>query len=1240
MKPFILNLGFAIQLPLMRRSLILFGLLIATLANAYQEKPIYSVYLVGDAGEPMENPVLTLLKKELATAGDNAAVIFLGDNIYPKGMPPEDHELRAEAEIAINGQIDAVKDFAGRKIFIPGNHDWAQGRDYGLEWLNIQEKYVEEALGNLDIYMPSNGCPGPVEIDLNDKITLVVVDTQWFLHKGKKPEEGNDCGVTSLAEVGELFQDILKRNAHKKVLVTSHHPMYTYGIHGGVFQLKDHLFPLTASKKMKNLYIPLPGLGSIYPLYRKIFGNIQDTSHPIYKQFRDGMVQLMQAHPDVIHAAGHEHALEHIEKEGMHYIVSGAGSKNNAHVKQKGDALFAQNTMGFGRLDYFENGEVKLTFLTPENGEAKELYSATLSTQAFQPSPKELIADFDADAFKGKTMVAAASLKYHNRSKFHESLFGENYRQEWAAEVEHPVFDLGSVKGGLTILKKGGGHQTTSLRLEAANGKQYVLRSIDKNPALTLPPNLRRTFIKGIVQDGISSSHPYAPLVIPTLAEAAGIYHANPTIYYIPDDPRFGIYREDFANTLALFEERANEEQISEPFFGSGDDVHSSPDLYEKLQDDNDEKVDQEFVVRNRLFDMWLGDWDRHDDQWRWVEYDQKDDKKLYRPIPRDRDVAFFAGEGTFKKIAASKWAQPALKGFHDEISYTPAYGFYRIRWFDRYFMTEPDEEAWVKQANELKAALTDEVIQSAFETWSQEIFDISGDEIIRKLKNRRDKLDIYARDYFRFLSKTVNILGSDKREYFLVERLDDEHTKVTMFKISDKGNRDEIKYQRTFNTSITEEIRLYGFDQEDEFEIIGEVNKGILIRIIGGKDKDLITDNSSVKGAKKMTVVYDKAKSTTIHSDGETKDLTSNKDPNINQYNMEEFDFDVRMPLISFNFNPDDGLFIGGGFMKKTDGFRKEPFASKQTILANYAIATSSYNLSYKAEFVDAIGKANLLLDLDVKAPNFVNNFFGLGNETDYDKDIELTYYRTRYQSYLANPALSFQVGSKAHFIVGARAWNVEIEENAGRFVTDFGNNGLNPDIIEGHRTYIGSNLGFHFDTRDNQVFAKRGVTFNTQLIYDNGVSGNARNSARWTSDLTFRWILDGLGRTSMATRVGYSKSFGDFEFYQASYLDGFNTLRGYRRYRFAGESSFYHQLDLRVDLFEWRNYFLPARVGLLLFNDIGRVWVEGEDSNKLHHGFGGGVYLTPFGQFAVNILVAKSEETFTPMFKLGFYF
>jgi len=172
--------------------------------HAQNDKPVYSLFLIGDAGEPYENPTLVLLKKELEKVGDKGGVVFLGDNIYPQGMPPKGHPLRAKAEVAIDGQIDAVRDFNGTKVFIPGNHDWAQGRDYGLEWLNLQEDYVEDALDSADVWLPTNGCPGPVEVNLTEQITLIVVDTQWFLHKGKKPED--NCGVQGLRDVGVLFQ--------------------------------------------------------------------------------------------------------------------------------------------------------------------------------------------------------------------------------------------------------------------------------------------------------------------------------------------------------------------------------------------------------------------------------------------------------------------------------------------------------------------------------------------------------------------------------------------------------------------------------------------------------------------------------------------------------------------------------------------------------------------------------------------------------------------------------------------------------------------------------------------------------------------------------------------------------------------------------------------------------------------------------------------------------------------------
>ncbi|MDA0714236.1 MAG: hypothetical protein O2867_09045 [Bacteroidetes bacterium] len=61
------------------------------------------------------------------------------------------------------------------------------------------------------------------------------------------------------------------------MVVVGHHPLKSNGEHGGRFTLKDHIFPLTA--KFPNAYIPLPGLGSIYPLYRSMLGDKQDIQH-------------------------------------------------------------------------------------------------------------------------------------------------------------------------------------------------------------------------------------------------------------------------------------------------------------------------------------------------------------------------------------------------------------------------------------------------------------------------------------------------------------------------------------------------------------------------------------------------------------------------------------------------------------------------------------------------------------------------------------------------------------------------------------------------------------------------------------------------------------------------------------------------------------------------------------------------------------------------------------------------
>src|SRR5258705_8518795 len=113
-----------------------------------------------------------------------------------------------------------------------------------------------------------------------------------------------------------------------------HHPFRSNGVHGGFFGLKQHIFPFT--ELQKNLYIPLPVLGSIYPISRSVFGTPQDLKHPDYSNMVTSIDEVLKTHPNVIHVAGHEHAMEWIADSNNNYIVSGSGCRTSrvSHSKK------------------------------------------------------------------------------------------------------------------------------------------------------------------------------------------------------------------------------------------------------------------------------------------------------------------------------------------------------------------------------------------------------------------------------------------------------------------------------------------------------------------------------------------------------------------------------------------------------------------------------------------------------------------------------------------------------------------------------------------------------------------------------------------------------------------------------------------------------------------------------------------------------------------------------------------
>jgi len=322
-----------------------------------------TLFLIGDAGEPARGgePVLIALRRQLERAGGRATVAFLGDNVYPDGLPAPGHPERAEMDRRLDDQVDAVRGLAARVVFIPGNHDWAKGGEDGWEAVRRQERRIEERGSPTVSLVPDDGCPGPEIVDTGDRLRLVALDTQWWLHAHDRHEHpGSPCAADTEAEVAAGLTAALEGAGPRDVVVLVHHPPVSSGPHGGKFGLKQHLFPLTEWKG--GLFVPLPLVGSAYPIARGAGVTPQDTTSEEYRRMREALVAAARGRPPLAWAGGHEHVLEVIESPRWgRVLVSGAGIYGHVtYTRGVEGSLYRAARSGFMRIDFLRDGRRRL----------------------------------------------------------------------------------------------------------------------------------------------------------------------------------------------------------------------------------------------------------------------------------------------------------------------------------------------------------------------------------------------------------------------------------------------------------------------------------------------------------------------------------------------------------------------------------------------------------------------------------------------------------------------------------------------------------------------------------------------------------------------------------------------------------------------------------------------------------------------------------------------------------------
>ena len=692
-----------------------------------------------------------------------------------------------------------------------------------------------------------------------------------------------------------------------------------------------------------------------------------------------------------------------------------------------------------------------------------------------------------------------------------------------------------------------------------------------------------------------------------------------------------------FGGEVYLVEERAGGNWKNLASFGNSKKLISTGDMAEEIIEDHDHQVDQAWLLRSRLFDQVIGDWDRHDDQWRWARIKINKDSTIYRAIPRDRDQPFSKYDGVL--IQAARMFMPflrQLKVYGPEIK-NMKWSSWSPKYVDNSFLNEMNWKDWEREAKFIQENLTDEIIDEAFKVWPDTAQALTADEIKSILKKRRDNLVKFARMHYELLYKRTDVYGTEKDERFVIERLDDEYTRVRVYHKRKKGDR--LVYDRTFERSVTKEIAIYGLGDDDDFIVTGEVKKGILIRLIGGLGKDSFTDESKVSGLCKKTKVYDNLEENEYNLGAEAKNLSSdNRDLNIYDRRHIHYEYDYTIPLPLLGFNPDDGFFLGANLLTTSYRFKKTPYASLHIINGTVAFATGGVDIRYQGDFIDVFGKGDMYIDGVLRSDRFAFNYFGLGNDSELTTD-DFDFNRVRQSSVQLYPAFKIPFNKvSSGFTIGPYYEQSEIEATDGRFITG-GETGL-PDEIFETRYFGGGKVAFRILNPDNFTMPTRGANFSANFSWLTDLADVKRDFTVMNTSLTMYQNLDKRANFVFATRVGAGHRTGDVPFFHAAILGGNTNFRGYRAERFYGTTSFYHNIDLRLKIFDSVNRILPFSFGIVGSFDHGRVWLEGEDSDTWHTTGGGSVWVAPVDFVVINFgyYLTDEENRFTVRFGFDF--
>lgn len=821
----------------------------------------------------------------------------------------------------------------------------------------------------------------------------------------------------------------------------------------------------------------------------------------------------------------------------------------------------------------------------------------------------------------------------YNAGGLHRVMLGTNYRDLWSAPIAVPFLDLTTFAGGVLPTRTGGGAQTKTLHFVTLEDVEFVFRPVHKALLMDLE-GFEGTIVEAAMVDGLSASHPAAPLIPPAFLEAAGIPHAVPILVVMPDDERLGKFRKEFAGMLGMIEAYPNVPDDA-PGFSGALKIIDSEDLLKRINGDPAERIDAPALLRARLIDLLLNDNDRHPDQWKWARM-RSGHGSPWVPIPRDRDKVLVSYEGWLLKLG--RIAKPELVTFAGTYPSVTAL-FQNASELDRRLLGGLDKAIWDSVTESLTRAITDSVIDAAFRDMPAP-YRSSVPALVVKLRSRRDLLPAAADRYYRRLFRVQDIHATDAAEKATIDHSRDGTVEIRLYSGSAAPH-----LVRHFDPAITQEIRLYLHEGADTAVVTGEGGQGILVRVIGGNGHNVLLDAGDVRGSR--TRFYDGGRVDGIEypADSFKSHKAFNRRPLLPAYGellpaQRDYGLSVR-PTFGIRTGRDLGLVPQVGIVRTEYGFRTIPYRSRVALEVGYSTSINGFGIALDTDhrFEES---ALHVLSTSAMSQLEVGRFHGFGNDVPDRDDAFHDVSQTQWTfhpalGYALNPVSSLSLGPIVRYTVTESIPGRLLSEDRPYGFSRFGQTGLqlsfNYDSRSGATATAGRLAGGVASTAPWQSGVMAEVTGSAYPAAWDATGAYSRVGAVAIAHLALPIPTNPL----LALRGGTEKVWGDFPYFDAAFLGGSHSLRTASRQRFAGDAAVHGSAELRLPMATFP-FILPLNIGALGFVEAGRVFVDAQSPGGWHTGAAAGLWLGVLSPGTSITLMATNRSERRWLFGFGF--